>query len=1022
MEHTSGLRRLAVLLLNIVLFAASATAMSQARTAVDLVQFNIAAQPMKNALKALAKQSNVQIIFTPVAVKELKTDGVTGQMTTDEALDVLLKDTGLEFEREGDVVVVRDPKAKPLAMSPSSLPTVDHASLTAGQRDGVVRLAQASEGHPQNTQNGRPTSPNTNKAGRQEQSADLGEILVTGSLIRGAGSAGAPVIEITRDEIESSGLPTVSEVLHNLPQNFGYGANEGTAAAGGQSAAASANIGFGTSVNLRGLGTDSTLVLLNGRRLSAGGFANDFVDLSTIPLTIVERIEVLTDGASAIYGADAVAGVVNIILRDDFDGAETSARLGSSTAGDAEEIQAGQVWGTAWQTGNLVVAYEYLNRNNLPSQERDYAADSDLTRFGGNDFSSDASNPGNITDFSQNFAIPSGQDGTALSVDDLLAGVTNRQNTREGTDLLPEQRRHGAFLNVAQDITERLTATADVRYGYREFESNFPARTDFLAVPETNPFYVNPFGGPGPVFVNYSFIDDLGPIVSTGEVESYNGAAGLRFDIGESWQADAQGLYSADTTDMRSGTVNRTALAAALADTDPATAFNPFGDGSNTNPATLDSIKDFNNQITDASVSMVHATADGKLFALRSGDVKVAIGAEYREESFELTDLEGSVQISSNRGDRDVLAGFAELFIPLVSARNARRAARRLEISIAGRYEDHSNFGSTSDPKFGLLWSPSDAISIRATAGTSFKAPLLSQLQVRKNIILFPLPDPASPTGSTNSLILLGTRDDLVPEEATTYTAGVELLPRRVSGLKVEVNYFNIDIDGRIRLPTTSVFNLLGNDAFSSIVTRNPSVAEVDALFNDPGFIGTPIPPDQVGAIVDDRVSNIAVTKVSGIDLLLSYVHANRVGTFGLRFNGSYQLEHKVAVTGSAPLVDLVSTIGNPVDLRAQAGISWERNGFGASTTINYVDDYIDTDSEPDRRVDSWTTADIRLGYSTGDRFVGELFDDVTVSLTIQNVFDEDPPFSNIAIGVGYDTVNADALGRFAALQVVKRW
>lgn len=201
----------------------------------------------------------------------------------------------------------------------------------------------------------------------EEQAEDRSrDIIVTGSQIRGRAAAGSAVISIDRDTIDRSGLATTQQLLQAVPQNFGGGPNEATSGFSNRDNA-SLNQTYGSSINLRGLGSRSTLVLLDGIRPPLGGATGIFADLSLIPSSVIARIEVLPDGASAIYGSDAVAGVVNIITRRKFEGAETRVRIGTAD-GDRSDLQLGQLLGTRWSSGGVVLAYEFQAAERLRAE------------------------------------------------------------------------------------------------------------------------------------------------------------------------------------------------------------------------------------------------------------------------------------------------------------------------------------------------------------------------------------------------------------------------------------------------------------------------------------------------------------------------------------------------------------------------------------------------------------------------------------------------------------------------------
>lgn len=229
----------------------------------------------------------------------------------------------------------------------------------------------------------------------EPENSDADTIVVTGTHIRGALAAGANVDIYDSKDIERSGYATVQEFISALPQNFQGGGGSEDFSEGGLTGS---NVLGGSSVNLRGLGSDSTLVLINGRRPPTSGLRSDFVDISTIPQTAIARIEILPDGASALYGSDAVGGVVNFILRKDFDGAETRLRYGLATDGNVDEVRVAQALGRSWEGGHFLVGYEFYRREHLKYTDRSFTSTFDLRPIGGLDRRYITSNPGNILD------------------------------------------------------------------------------------------------------------------------------------------------------------------------------------------------------------------------------------------------------------------------------------------------------------------------------------------------------------------------------------------------------------------------------------------------------------------------------------------------------------------------------------------------------------------------------------------------------------------------------------------------
>ncbi len=1044
------------LLFGIMAVAIADRAIAETRRAeTNPVEFNIPAQTVPAALNEFARQASVQLFFITDGFENVQANAVFGTYPRQQALDLLLAGTGLAASYSLDSGI----KVRPVSAAMNSFALGSQLFAVAGAAasadttgesyaDGRTNAAAQQIGQ-------GSASGDSDEA--QKRDAAMEEIIVTGSNIRGVEAVGVDVITLDREYIDQSGISNTTELIQSVPQNFGLG-NEATETVGFVRNTG-VNFGFSSSVNLRGLGTDSTLMLLNGRRsASSGGFGN-FVDLNTIPTSAIERIDVLPDGASAIYGSDAIGGVVNVILRDDYEGAETSVRYAPGTS-DIDEVQFSQVFGKSWGNGNVLFTYEYYDRNELKAADRVYTQNSDLTSLGGGDHRTNLSNPGNIISpftFAEEFAIPTGQDGTALTPADLIdltaatgsPDAINLQNQREGSDVLPEQERHSVFVAASQELSNNIDLFAEARYSTRDFEVFDRAfGSPFISIPNTNAFFVDAFGGSEPYFLNYNFSDDFGsPSHLVGDVDAFGGVLGAKFTLSDSWDLEIYGSQGTeDTSRFSDRLVNTALLDTALADSDPATAFNPYADGSNTNPATISAIQGFIDIDVESELSTFNALLQGKLFDMPGGGAKLAIGAQYRSESLSSNETEflfTPTPVSGFAGfifniDRDITAAFAEIYLPLVTDQNSRSGVQNLAISIAGRYEDYSDFGDTFDPKLGISWSPVESLTIRGTVGTSFRAPLLAELNTSVNSTRTRnRVDPASPTGRTLALTQTGNSTDLMPQEGTTWTAGFDITPESLSGFKVGITYFSTEVDDLIQrpllIPSTVLLDPITNAPIIRRVdpANNPDdLAAVTALLNDPTCRHsscTSTPPDQIGAIVDARVQNIAKAEVSGLDLSLAYAFETAAGAFNLSFYGSYLFEF-VEQLANGPLVDKVDTIAKPNSLNLRSSLSWSRGGMHATVIGKHIGDYTNNLASPaciasPCPVSSWTTWDVNFGYDFSDRLSG-ILDGTKISLSVRNVFDNDPPFVDVggSASVGFDAINANPLGRFLAFQLTKTW
>lgn len=321
-----------------------------------VIKWNIPAQPLSGALIAWSEQSNYVVLVQDELTAGIHTLGLTGSFTKFEALERLLESSGLTYKiRDAETLVV-------MARLQSASMTMPRANSNAAGPGGrrSMRLAQATEAIPQR--------PSTEENRPEPDDSDM--VVVTGTRIRGAPPA-APQRTITRAEIDASGQSQIGEILRNIPQNSPGGSNRGVQAT--PIADAAANQSNATTVNLRGLGPDATLVLVNGHRLATDSHWGG-PDVSVIPVSAIERIEIVTDGASALYGSDAVAGVANFVLRSDFSGAEASARFGGATQGGGFEQAYNAMAGGAWRSGHVLGGVEYHNQNAIDVRDRSFTS------------------------------------------------------------------------------------------------------------------------------------------------------------------------------------------------------------------------------------------------------------------------------------------------------------------------------------------------------------------------------------------------------------------------------------------------------------------------------------------------------------------------------------------------------------------------------------------------------------------------------------------------------------------------
>lgn len=841
------------------------------------------------------------------------------------------------------------------------------------------------------------------------------DIVVTGSRIRGTGPVGSNLISVGAQDMEQQPTATVTEFLRKVPQIQGFGIDASSATSQGSGGT---NTTRGSSINLRGLGPQATLTLLDNQRMSPSGVAGNYTDPTAIPTIAIERVEIVADGASAVYGSDAVSGVVNFVTRKSYDGVLARARYGFA---DNYWLAQGSVLvGKNWGSGNLTIAYEHTERDNLNGGERSYVR-SDLRDYGGSDYRNSQCNPGNIIVGGVPYAIPAGgvTPGNASS---LLPNTRNLcENLRFG-DILPAENRDSVLVNLRQELTGKLTFRAQLLYSDRDYvakavQQGSTSNIVNLTVPRANAFYVTPPGtNPNSVTVEYDFSSELGLINQNGKTEDWRATAGLDWDIGKDWQISIAGLYGEDRSSQYSLRVNTPALTRALASSDPATAFNPFG-GVNSQ-AVLDAIFTglFNpyatNQIKGGS-----AQASGTLF----GGVRLAVGGEILEYANVGGSLQGDIAAPDQRDftqRRTQRSAFAELFVPIFGTDNARPGFERLDLSLAGRIDDYNDVGTTRNPKVGINWSPVRGVLLKGSFGKSFRAPSIQDLPLLRtgsNLSVVTWLDPQSSTGTSVGINLNAGNPDLKPEKATTYSFSAELQPTSIPGLRASMTYFKIDYQDVIAFPPRTTQSLL-DPTYAFAVTRNPSNALIQSYL-DQGLPLSGVRPPVIAFFYNAQPVNLGSLQTDGFDFVVDYRAETGFGNLTFNANGSYLLNYKVAISDTSDPVQQLGNINYPVKFRAQGSVGWEKDGFSTELLVNYVDSYRNNLVTPVQKVSAYTTFDLHLGYDFSE--LGGVLDGTQLSFDVSNVFDKRAPFVNI-VG-GFDPGQASALGRFVAITLSKK-
>lgn len=891
---------------------ACSTTFSIHAVAEDARKIEIPAGDLTVALETLARQAGIELVYRMDQVSGVKTNGVSGELSTRDAVHRLLEGTPLELrvDPSGAMLITAPQREASAAQNERAQSAQSTGSVRDANGEYRLFLAQATANSAELST--AEHSDTVSESGANDGVVALEEILVTGSHIRGVQNFSSPVISFDRRDIEASGAATTQEFVRNLTQNLNSVSDLTFDQVNGGLGVTESYGGSG--LNLRGLGGDATLVLINGRRLAASGNGS-FVDISLIPLAAVERVEILTEGASAIYGSDAVGGVVNLILRKDFSGAETTARYGTVTSGDHTEKQVAQVLGGAWDSGQVMLSYEYYRRTEL-----------------------------------------SGADRAAFSV---------QPGYYEDALLIPGQKRHGAIATISQRFGDFVQLSADVFYGSRDSLSGFMSGSE--------PYEV----------------------LTQGRQRGVTLA--LNADVGRDWQVRVSGLLDETESDMEQRLRSQPAM---------------FTEGNNSKLRSFD------------------LAADGTLLNLPGGALRLAVGGQHRSES-----LDGTASVYSGAIERDVDAVYAEASVPLVGSFNRFKGIESLNLSIAGRYEKYSDFGSTFNPKMGISWAPIRGLNVRSTWGTSFKAPLLLQINPNREYVYVTLGQYQKESGPANVIMLTGSGVNLQPEESSNWTAGFDLSPPNASW-SVTATYFDIDYKERIRTPFYSGYdspNVLLDPTFSVVYDRNPDPADLALLMAHPNamcltaeYLPCSMPAvDEIDAVLDTRYRNLAGVRQKGIDFSFEYEIPSGASNWRLQFSGTHLLESVERLVPGAQPVKAMNDVWRPVDTRLRGALYFERGAITVAGFVNYVDSY------PDRRefvsselrrthVGSWTTVDATFQMKM--ETVAAWLANTTFTLAASNLLDRDPPYAANPAGFTFDGVNANARGRFVSLLINVGW
>jgi iron complex outermembrane recepter protein len=826
------------------------------------------------------------------------------------------------------------------------------------------------------------------------------KVVVTGTRIRGVPPTGSSLITVSRSDIETIGAANTPDLIATVPQLNSF--NTAPQASLG---------GFGSfAPGMRGLPANATLPLMNGHRLVAAAANETNPDFPLIPNLVIQRIEVVADGASSIYGSDAVAGVVNFITRRNVSDIETSASYGIADGYYSGHI--GGLFGRDWDSGSLLAAYQYTENDDILGGDRDYRVQ-DFRAAGGIDTRSTSCPAPNvlpdITLWSVYYAAPA-----------FAFNTQNRCDSGAVADLVPSSDVHALFVSGQQNIGDSATLWAEILYTDREDEVRVasPGQTVFLF--NTNPFFQGPAGATNE-FVLFRPDNIVGAdhFTNTDERRVGNSSFGVDFELPRDLSLSVYGTYAWAENDAFIPQINTAALNAAAAGTTTATALDPFGTG--TSPAVVAAIL---NSSTDVNIEQLTSLGavklDGPLVDLPGGTLRFAAGAEARRETFEQRGFVGTTAVPEDL-ERDITSVFGELFIPIFGDDNAMPGLQSLALSLSGRYDDYSDFGTTTNPKVGLNWVPVDGVLVRGSYGTSFRAPGLRQVGATvgsyylsaAQAITF-ANDPTRGAAQVNTVYLLGGNDDLQPEEATTYSYGVDVNPTFLSDLRASLTYYNIEYTNVIGTP--SVPFVFTDPTFASLVYRDPTAAELNNLLALAVPVNLPSPLPAIGNVLDLRLNNFGIRDTDGLDFDVNYRWSTNFGAVFADLAGNYILNFDTQFSPAAPVSNSLN-LGAP-RWTGRATLGADIGAVSVVSFVNHRDGITNNFTTPTGvgvfEADGYTTVDLRVTWTLPD----ESWTQGTVlALQVNDVFDEDPPFFPATDGIGG---NYNPIGRFVALNIRK--
>lgn len=848
------------------------------------------------------------------------------------------------------------------------------------------------------------TAPKTEKQVLEE----ITVIATTGTLIRGVAPTGTNVIDLDRNAITELAPTSTNDLLANVAQVTNM---FNTAPSPG------ATIGLPFNrPNIRQLGASggsTTLLLLNGHRMVSSGVLQTSPDASVIAPAVLNRVDVVPDGGSSIYGSDAIGGTINFLTRREVEGVELAAQQGFGDHYDSTDINL--TGGLQWDEGSAYLSYNYTDTDDVLGGDLDWVYQ-DHTPRGGTDYRVLFCNPGTITAAGQNYRMQDRAPGE------------NRCDETDVLSVFPKATNDRVFGAVEQSLSDTLVFDMTGYFSDRKTvnsgmgAANGTGVRGMGTITAANPWF-SPVATETSQSLNFNYADAFGDALdSTVKLDAWMLTPRLLWEFADDWRLSSSVNYGQSTNKVENEQISSQAETAALAGTTFETALNPYN-VAQTNPQVLDSIRDFMLYgSADQELLQVRSVADGTAYTLPTGDVKLAVGVEYMEEEIDAKQGEGpsnALRLVSAGDSREIGSVFGEVIVPVMNG-----SAGLLDLSLSARYDDYSDVGSTTNPKVGLSYHPIDELTLRGNWGTSFHAPSLADMgdSVDSRVTTLPI-SPLMAPGSNPldflrpTWIVAGGNPDLKPEEADTFSIGFDWLPKSdvLDGLSVSATYFYVDFKDQLTLPPFLEPGFFENTSFQEFYIVNPTLQEVQDIAGGMRVEnGTDIESQYAAAppymLFDARRTNLGSVKVDGIDFDVHYVKPIREGTLFTGIAGTYALNRDEKAVDGDPTENGLEYGVSRLQLVGQLG--WSQGPVNLNLRVNHNSGY---DADPGVEVNSFTTTNLFASYLfEGAGWRG----DTTLSINVDNLLDVEPPYYDSITGFA----NGSTLGRVVYLGIQQKF